>query len=152
MKVKESKIIHLMCQYFYRPKSIISKHQLREYNLNALLGKKVKKLEVFVGVDPNSQEHKDRMMVYDFYYKMGKNDTEIRDIWNKVQSEKRQRQSGRDSMHREGRDNQNPVTNTINYNGGGGNRNTIRVPSKKHKNRLKNFKKLFPEYCKRMGI
>lgn len=152
MKVKESKIKHLMCQYFYRPKRIISKSELREYNLNILLGKKVKPLEIFIGVNPNSQEHRDIMMIYDFYYKQGKNDNEIRDIWNKVQREKRERQKGRDTMPKEGKDNQNPVTNTRNYNGGGGNRNTVRVPSKKHKNRFKNFKKLFPEYCERHGL
>jgi hypothetical protein len=55
-------------------------------------------------------------------------------------------------MPKEGKDNQNPVTNTRNYNGGGGNSNTVRVPSKKHKNRFKNFKKLFPEYCERKGL
>jgi hypothetical protein len=152
MRIKESKIKHIMSQYSYRSKKIINLKELREYRLNKLLGKKVKDLEVFYNVNPNSKEHFDRMLVYSYYYKLGKNDDEIRDIWLQTQSEKRSRQKGRDIMPKEGKDNQNPVTNTINYKGGGGNRNTIRVPSKKHKNRFKNFKKLFPEYCERKGL
>jgi hypothetical protein len=50
------------------------------------------------------------------------------------------------------KDNGHPELDGINFNGGGGNRNTIRVPSKKRKNKWKNFKKLFPEYCKRNGL
>ncbi len=152
MRIKESKIKHIMSQYHYRSKKPIRVSELREYNLNKLLGKKTKELEVFYDVNPDSKEHAERMLVYSYYYKLGKNDDEIRDIWLQTQSEKRLRQKGRDTMPKEGRDNQNPVTNTINYSGGGGNRNTIRVPSKKHKNRFKNFKKLFPEYCERKGL
>lgn len=46
----------------------------------------------------------------------------------------------------ERKDNQNPSTSTINYGGGGGNGGRIRVPSRKHKNRFKNFLMLFPGY------
>jgi hypothetical protein len=152
MKIKDSKIKHIMSQYHYRSKNPICVSELREYNLNKLLGKKTKELEVFYDVNPNSKQHADRMLVYTYYYKLGKNDDEIRDIWLQTQSEKRLRQKGRDVMPKEGKDNQNPTTNTRNYNGGGGNGNAIRVPSKKHKNRFKNFKKLFPEYCERMGL
>lgn len=48
----------------------------------------------------------------------------------------------------ERKDNQNPVTNTRNFGSGGGNRSWLRVPSKKHTNRYKNFLKLFPWYEK----
>ncbi len=149
--VKESKINHIMSIYSYRPKNIISKYELREYNLCKLLGKKVKDIEVFVGVTPGTKEHNDRMLVLKFYYKQGKTDKEIQDIWWDVQSKKYSRQRGRNVMPKEGKDNQNPVTNTINGTGGGG-WNSIRVPSKKHKNRFKNFKKLFPDYCKKKGL
>lgn len=48
---------------------------------------------------------------------------------------------------RERKDNQNPRTNTLNYGGSEHiNRNSIRIPSKKHKNRYKNFKRLFPNH------
>jgi len=152
MRIKESKIKHIMSQYYYLPKKITNLKELREYRLNKLLGKKVKDIELFFGVKSNSKEHSDRMLVYSYYYKLRKSDDEIRDIWLQTQSDKRSRQEGRDTMPKEDKDNQNPVTNTINYKGGGGNRNTIRVPSKKHKNRFKNFKKLFPEYCERKGL
>lgn len=152
MKIREGKIKHIMSQYHYRAKKPIRVSELREYNLNKLLGKKTKELEVFYDVNPNSKEHTERMLVYSYYHKLGKTDDEIRDIWLQTQSEKRERQKGRDAMPKEGKDNLNPTTSTRNYGGGGGNRNTIRVPSKKHKNRFKNFKKLFPEYCERKGL
>ena len=141
-----------MSIYYFRPKRVISKLELREYNLCKLLGKKVKEIEIFFGVKPGSKEHIERLMIYNFYYKRGKNDSEIESIWREVHNEKWNRQRGRDIMPKEGRDNQNPVTNTRNYNGGYGGSNSIRVPSKKHKNRFKNFKKLFPDYCERMGL
>lgn len=47
---------------------------------------------------------------------------------------------------RERRDNQNPVTETINFGNGYSFKSKIRVPSKKHKNRYKNFLKLFPNF------
>ena len=141
-----------MSQYRYISKIRYSKTDLREYNLNKLLGNKTKELQMFWGVNPNSKEHKERIMVFDYYYKLVKSDDEIREIWLQTQEEKYDRQRGRDIMPKEGRDNQNPVTNTRNYRGGSDNGNTIRVPSKKHKNRFKNFKKLFPKYCESKGL
>lgn len=152
MRVKESKIKHLMSQYHFRPKGEIPLSDRREYNLNKLLGKKVKEYPTFIGVNPSSQQHKDRMLVFEYYYKLGKTDSEICDIWLATEREKRVRQSDRDLMPKSGRDNGNPVTNTRNYNGGSGNWSSIRVPSKKHKNRFKNFKKLFKEYYEKMGL
>lgn len=149
---KESKIKHIMSQYWWASKVTHPKSVLREYNLNRLFGKKVKDLEIFWGVKPNSKEHNDRLIVFNYYYKLGKSDDDIREVWHQVQKEKYSRQKGRDIMPKEGKDNQNPVTNTRNYSGGGGNRNSIRVPSKKHKNRFKNFKKLFPDYCEKKGL
>lgn len=44
-------------------------------------------------------------------------------------------------------DNMNPVTNGINYSASrGSSYPKERVPSKKHKNRYKNFLKMFPDY------
>lgn len=150
--MKESKIKHIMSQYHHVTKRTHSMTDLREYNLNKLLGKKVKELELFWGVNPNSKEHKERVLVFEYYYKLGKSDDEIREIWLQTQQEKFDRQRGRDIMPKTGKDNQNPTTNTINYKGGSNGTNTIRVPSKKHKNRFKNFKKLFPKYCESKGL
>lgn len=52
---------------------------------------------------------------------------------------------------RERKDNQNPSTNTLNYGSGynGYYNSSIRVPSKKHKNKYKNFLKLFPNINKK---
>lgn len=50
-------------------------------------------------------------------------------------------------MPKERKDNQNIVTGGINYSKhNGSNINRIRVPSKKRKNKFKNFLKLFPNY------
>lgn len=61
---------------------------------------------------------------------------------------KRLKSNDYNKMPKERRDNQNIVTGAINYSKHyGSNRNKIRVPSKKHKNRYKNFLKLFPNYA-----
>jgi len=49
------------------------------------------------------------------------------------------------------KDNLNPKTNGINYSGGS-NVNKIRIPSRKHKNKFKNFIKIFPNFCERNNI
>lgn len=133
-----------MGKYYYKPKYDVPTSKLREYKLNKLLGKKAKEPELFIGVNPKSVEHRERLLVYNYFYKQGKTDDDVCAEWLKVQQEKRWVRANYNIMPKEGRDNQNPVTNTRNYNGGGGNRNSIRVPSKKHKNRFKNFLKLFP--------
>ena len=151
--MRESKIKHIMSQYSFISKIKYSKTDWREYNLNKLLGKKVKELEMFWGVKPNSKEHNERLLVFNYYYKLGKSDNHIREIWIQVQQEKYNRQRGRDIMPKpERKDNQNPTTNTINWGSGGSGGSRIRVPSKKHKNRFKNFKKLFPDYYQRKGL
>ena len=134
----------IMRKYFYKPKYAAPISQLREYKLNKLLGKKAKEPEVFIGVNPKSVEHRERLEVYNYFYKQGKTDSEICAEWLRVQQEKRVKKYSYNSMPKpERKDNQNPVTNTINFSGGD-NRNKIRIPSKKHKNRFKNFLKLFP--------
>jgi hypothetical protein len=80
-----------MSNYFYHPRKYTSVSESREIKLNDLLGVKVrkkKKVPDFIGVSPNSQENKERMFVFNYFYK-------------------------------------------------------LRVPSKKRKNKMKNFKKLF---------
>lgn len=47
---------------------------------------------------------------------------------------------------RERKDNLNPLTETRNYGNGYSFKGKLRVPSKKHKNRYKNFLKLFPNF------
>jgi hypothetical protein len=152
MNKKYILVKRIMRKYYYKPKYSAPVSKLREYKLNKLLGKKAKEPETFSGVNPKSTEHKERLFVYNYFHKQGKNDEEIQNEWFKTRQENISRGVNYNLMPKQERkDNQNPVTNTRNYGGGGG-RNSIRVPSKKHKNRFKNFKKLFPEYCDKNGL
>jgi hypothetical protein len=153
MKLDLRKVKHLMSIYTYRYKCEYSPKIIREYNLCKLLGVKCKELDVFIGVKFGTKEHYDRMSIFNFFYKMGKNDEEIKDIWVNERQERSKIKSelNLDYMPKSRRDNQNPKTNTVNGSGGS-NKNKIRIPSRKHKNRFKNFMKLFPEYCERNGI
>ena len=143
-----SKIKHIMGKYYYIPKSKAPLHIIREIKLNKLLGLKNKEtLETFAGISPESDEHKERMSVFQYFYKLGKTDKEIELEWYGTQWKRRSQSSEyKKKPIKERKDNQNPLTNTINWGSGGSNRNRIRVPSKKHKNRFKNFLKLFPSY------
>lgn len=144
MKKKERRIKHLMCKHRFRPKLVLSKQELREAKLNILLRNKKIELDIFSGVDPNSIEHKERKEVFQFHYSNGLNDEQIQEIWWKVyQDQFGERTERYYTMPKpERKDNQNPVTNTYNWGSGGGS-SSIRVPSKKHKNKYKNFLKLF---------
>lgn len=89
-----------MDKYYFRPKADVSLDELREIKLNELLGKgKPKKRRkdtfVFIGVVPNSGEHKERKMVYKFYYKQKKTDEEIQAIWQQTQRTKSTRNKNR---------------------------------------------------------
>ncbi len=133
----------------FRPMCKIPTNELREAKLNILLNDKKIELINFLGVDPKSKEHKLRKEVYDYHYSNGLTDNEIRDLWYKTYRERNNWSLKRfeNSMPKpERKDNQNPVTNTINWGSSGGNGSRIRVPSKKHKNRYKNFLKLFPKF------
>ena len=89
-----------MDKYYFRPKADVPLDELREIKLNELLGKgKPKKRRkdtfVFIGVVPNSGEHKERKMVYEFYYKQKKTDKEIEEIWRQTQRTKSLRNKNR---------------------------------------------------------
>ncbi len=89
-----------MDKYYFRPKADVSLDEIREIRLNELLGKgKPKKRKkdtfVFIGVVPNSGEHKERKMVYEFYYKQNKTDSEIQVIWQQTQRTKTNRNKNR---------------------------------------------------------
>lgn len=89
-----------MNKYHFRPKADVPLDEIREIKLNELLGKgKPKKRKkdtfVFIGVVPNSGEHKERKMVYDFYYKQNKTDDEIEKIWRYTQRTKGDRNKNR---------------------------------------------------------
>ena len=89
-----------MNKYYFRPKADVPLDELREIKLNELLGKgKPKKRKkdtfVFIGVVPNSGEHKERKMVYEFYYKQKKTDSEIQAIWQQTQRTKSTRYKNR---------------------------------------------------------
>lgn len=89
-----------MNKYYFRPKADVPLDELREIKLNELLGKgKPKKRKrdtfVFIGVVPNSGEHKERKMVYEFYYKQKKTDSEIQAIWQQNQITKSTRYKNR---------------------------------------------------------
>ena len=79
-----------MDKYYFRPKADVALDEIREIKLNELLGigkpkKRKKDTFVFIGVVPNSGEHKERKMVYEFYYKQKKTDEEIQEIWAETQ-------------------------------------------------------------------
>lgn len=136
-----------MRKYYYRPKVNTHIGVIREFKLNKLFGKKVKPLEVFMGVNPKSREHKERMLVFHYFQKQKLSEDEISNRWYNTHSEKYK--FGREYKKRpkrERKDNLNPNTNTVNYGSGGGGYSSIRVPSKKRKNKMKNFKKMFPNY------
>lgn len=85
--------------------------------------------------------------VYRHYWSKGMTTKEIYEKWTKIEFNKRAERKDWNKMPKEERkDNQNPSTSTRNYGSGGGNGGRIRVPSRKHKNRFKNFLKLFPWY------
>lgn len=89
-----------MDKYYFRPKADVPLDEIREIRLNELLGKgKPKKRRkdtfVFIGVVPNSGEHKERKMVYEFYYKQNKTDKEIEEIWRQTQRTKSLRYKNR---------------------------------------------------------
>jgi hypothetical protein len=146
-KDKERRIKYLMTKLQFRPKCKLPTAELREAKLQILLKNKTIELEQFLGVSPKSQEHKDRKEVFDYHYSNGLSDEEIMNIWISSYKNNWSRKRFENIMPKtERKDNQNPVTNTINWGSGGGHGSRIRVPSKKHKNRYKNFLKLFPNF------
>ena len=139
----------IMRNYRYQPRLNAPISKLREFKLNKLFGKKAKPLEVFMGVSPTSIEHKERLEVFNYFYKQGLDDDQISTRWYNIHNEKYK--FGREykkSPKRERKDNLNPNTNTVNWGSGGDGSwySRIRVPSKKRKNKMKNFKKMFPNY------
>jgi hypothetical protein len=147
MDKKERRIKHLMSKLQFRPKTTLPKQELRDAKLNILLRNKKIELDIFIGINPKSKEHKERKEVFDYYYSKGFDDSQIMDIWLSSYRNNWSTKRFENSMPKaERRDNQNPVTNTRNFGSGGGNRGWLRVPSKKHINRYKNFLKLFPWY------
>lgn len=134
IKMKESRIKHLMGIYSYRSRAYINM-ALDNFN-KANMTYRIK-------------ECKEVLMIYSFYDAQGKTDAEIASLWVDTHYEKYNRsQPYKLKPVRERRDNQNPETYGINYgsNLSYGNYPRIRVPSKKHKNRYKNFLKLFPQF------
>jgi hypothetical protein len=144
---KLSRVKNIMGKYNYIPKRVIPKNILREYNINKILGLKTKELEIFFGVNPKSVEHRERLEVFNYFHKLGMSDEDVRENWYEITNAKYERRrwiNGKPTVER--KDNLNPKTNTVNRGSGGGGYSSIRVPSKKHKNRYKNFLKLFPNY------
>lgn len=91
MTSTERKILSIMDKYYFRPKVSLPLDVIREIKLQELLtNKKSKKKDTFVfaGVISTSQEHKERKMVFEFYYKQKKTDKEIDEIWHQVQRNK----------------------------------------------------------------
>lgn len=145
---KWPRIKHIMGKYYYRPKAQHPKSIKREYLIKKILGQKVKELEVFFGLSPKSEESRERVEVFNFFKKYKLDENDIESIWRKVKEE-RWRQRPNDLNKKplvERKDNLNPKTNGLNYGSGGGGYSSIRVPSKKRRNKYKNFLKRFPNY------
>jgi hypothetical protein len=132
--MNEAKIKHIMGKYSCKGKSILITMSDSHNKARMTYRKK---------------EFEECLSVYSFYESQGKSIDEIEELWIKTYSERRSK-SRQYSLKpiRERKDNQNPETYGINYGSGscGSNRNRIRIPSKKHKNRYKNFLKLFPHF------
>jgi hypothetical protein len=146
MDKKYRRVLGIMSNYFYHPRKYTSVSESREIKLNDLLGVKVrkkKKIPDFMGVSPNSQENKERMFVFNYFYKLNKDDNFIMNEWLSLRRARTKDIDYNTMPKLERKDNLNPVTNTFNYGSSGGNISSIRVPSKKRKNKMKNFKKLF---------
>jgi len=130
--MNESRIKHLMGNHSYKSRAYIN--ILVDSCTKAKMTHRLKEL-------------KELSMIYSFYDTQGKTDDEIASLWVDTHSEKYNRsQPYKLKPIRERKDNQNPETYGINYGTGGSSRNRIRIPSKKHKNRYKNFLKLFPQF------
>lgn len=129
--MKESTIKHIMGKYSCKGKSFLLT-MVDCHNKARMTYRKKEFLEC--------------LAVYSFYEAQGKSVDEIDTLWIKTYSAKQKRSHiYKLKPIRERRDNQNPETYGINYGSSGGG-NKIRVPSKKHKNRYKNFLKLFPQF------
>lgn len=126
--LKLKQVNHLMGKYY--PKTFNILEQIKEVNTYF------------------SQEYEDSLNIYKCFKSLGKTNEEIYNIWWKKYLEHKKRRSLYEKKPiRERRDNQNPETYGRNWGSGpNSNGNTIRIPSKKHKNRYKNFLKLFPKY------
>lgn len=149
---KNSRINRLMLKWIYKPITSPPVELSRDIKLSEVLDIKNKtKWNTFFNCKDNSKEYKERMEVFNWFRKLGKSDDEIKSIWQNFRDNKPK--SDYNKMPKKPRkDNAHPELEGINFNGGGGNLNVIRVPSKKRKNKWKNFKKLFPEYCERNNL
>jgi hypothetical protein len=82
---------------------------------------------------------------------LGMTDEMVDDMWRHTRSSHRTGEYEKMPKN-ERKDNQNPDTYGINFGSGGGNRGWLRVPSKKRKNKMKNFLKLFGHLFEDKGI
>ena len=73
-----------MSKLQFGPKSRLPKQDLRDDKLNILLRNKKIELDIFIGINPKSKEHKKRIEVFDFYYSKGLDNDQIQNIWRKT--------------------------------------------------------------------
>jgi hypothetical protein len=75
------RVLSIISKYFY-PKKYASVSETREVKLNCLLELKLERRKTdFMGVSPNSQENKERMFVFNYFYKLNKDDNFIMNEW-----------------------------------------------------------------------
>jgi hypothetical protein len=128
--------------------------QKREIGISYILGIKNKsKFNYFYTCKNDSIEFKNRMEVFNYFFKLDMTEEEIIDVWCSMRNENYVSKGIYNHMPKKQRkDNANPDTYGLNYGSGYGGNSSIRVPSKKRKNKWKNFKKLFPKYCEDNNI
>jgi hypothetical protein len=145
----DRKIKAIIKKYLYVDINKPNLFQKREISSSHILGLRDKsKFRYFYTCRNNSKEFRERMIVFNYFFKLNKSEKEIRDIWFCIRYEKYPLKGIYSRMpNRERKDNAHPELYGINFGSGGENRSSIRVPSKKRKNKWKNFKKLFPKYC-----
>lgn len=143
-RADERRALHIMSSCAYYGVYEMSIEEKREHQLESLL----RGGEFFpYHCTPfiMGKARRDTVFVYRHYMSKGLTVGEVGAKWRKIQRDKQASRKDWEKMPKpERKDNQNPATDGINYGSGGGNGGRIRIPSRKHKNRFKNFLKLFP--------
>jgi len=144
----DRKIKSIIRKYPYTPINKPSISQKREMFISDIINTKSKvKFNYFYTCKNNSTEFEERMIVFNYFFRLKKSEEEISNIWDSIRNEKYPLKGEYNNMpKKERKDNAHPDLYGINYGSGCGGYRSIRVPSRKRLNKWKRFKKLFPDY------
>jgi hypothetical protein len=144
----DRRIKSIIRKYPYTPINKPTIGQKREMFISEIINTKSKvKFNYFYTCKNNSTEFKERMIVFNYFFRLKKSEEEISNIWYSIRNEEYPLKGAYNNMpKKERRDNAHPDLYGINYGSGVGGYSSIRVPSMKRLNKWKRFKKLFPDY------